>query len=104
MEPVKSLNLYWIVTLRHLSVFSLPEQKPDHMLLNESLVRRVGRIQLVLVDDHDGSFQPLLPGVPGNILIDPFSQFSRIGWFFKAFSISAEEYTFDGSGHVKLPK
>lgn len=84
---------------RKLAQIAFIEQEPKHMLLDDGMSIRVGRGDLVLVDDRDETLQPLLPALGGDVVVNALSQIARVWGLFQAFGFLFQDRAVYHSSH-----
>ena len=70
--------------------------------LHEDVPVRPASTVVLLRDGDDGlqTLQPLVPTFLRDVLIDPDTELTRIGWFVEAFGFHLEHYALNHTRHI----
>src|SRR3970040_893472 len=91
------LAFRWAVAGRKIAEFSLAEQKPEHVLLDDRDAGRVGSAQTVVIDQNRKMGQPALPGFARDIFEDALTERAWMGREVEAFGFGLQRMAKDNT-------
>ena len=103
VRPCTALDMKFLLApwlpraVRNIAEFSLAEQKPQHVLLDDRDTGRVGSAQTVVIDQDREMRQPALPGFARDIFENALTERAWMGRKVETFGLALQHMAKDST-------